>query len=184
MSEYTNIQTAFAKAAYCYLNTPDTRYGDKYKVTLIFSPEDGKKIIEQIEEVIADNFTPKDAPKVARPYKTDEETGEVSLGFSSKKQPKVFDASGNLIPASRMPKIYSGSVLRVNGAFKAVHETSPKSIGRYMNEVQVKTLVEGGGGGFGSVDGGYTYSNDEPEETQGGFDNATDESGPSDPLDI
>lgn len=186
MSDYVNIQTPFARAGYVYLNKPDTKFGDaKYKVTLFFSKDDAQAVIDAVEEVITDNFTPKEAKSVKRPYKTDAESGEVALSFATKERPKVFDSAGNLIPFKKAPNIYSGSILRVNAALKANDDT--KTVSRFLNQVQIKELVEGGGasGGFGAAEGGYTWEpGEDDEEVTEGFGDVTDEEGSSDPLNI
>ena len=147
-------------ALYPYLSKPDTKFNEEgeYKVNLSLSEEDAAPIIEQINQVFAENVkeeTKKNngkAIKTANPPYSQEldddgkPTGNIIMKFKSKAayKPAIFDAKGNVMIESN---IWGGSEVRVNGSM-APYFTSMIGAGvaLRLRAVQVIQYVEGGTG--------------------------------------
>ena len=147
-----NFNTPKGTAQLALLNTPDTAFNQNaYKVELKVPADEAKDFIAEIEKVANDNFG-KEAKAADRPYKKDDETGEVILKFKSKYKPKLCDASGAVV--RNEPRVGGGSTIKVKGNFYA-YEGARKGVSLQMSAVQIIDLVEHGGGSqFDAVKGG------------------------------
>ena len=148
--------------SYAYLTKPDTAFDPNgvYKTDFKLSPEDAKPLLDEMRAVAKEAFGA-DAAKVALPYKTDEETGELVFKTKSKYAPRMVDASGKNVDLQSMPPVYGGSVVRIAGNITPYDKSGNKGLTLQLSAVQVITLAERrGGADFGQVDGGFVASND------------------------
>lgn len=130
-------------AQYAWLNTPDRAFNQNaYKVQLKMSAEDAKDFIDQMKKVANDNLGSK-AKDAELPYEVDKETGEVTLKFKSKYQPRFSDTSGQVIASP--PMVGGGSVLKIKGNFYP-YESARIGVSMQMSAVQIIDLVEHGSG--------------------------------------
>lgn len=140
-------------AAYPYLTTPDTKFGDtKYKIKHILKDGDeAQAIIEQLKTMAFEEFGKSKAGKAIMPFKVDEEKGEVTFTAKSKHQPTIYDIKGEAAPKDI--KVGGGSVVKTKVAFETYDNGGKLGITAYLNGVQVLKLVEyQGGGGFDSAE--------------------------------
>jgi len=149
------------RAKYPHLVTPDTAFDSdrpKYKTELVLSAEDAKPFLAQINKASEEVHGKQPAGKVRLPVTKDEETGEISLKFNSKFQPKFYDTKGQVIAPSSLPKIGAGSTLIISGIINVYEVNKNKGVGLLMDGVQIVDVVEFGGGSvqFDAVEGG-TY---------------------------
>lgn len=147
-------------AQYPWLSKPDTKFNEEgeYKVNLSLSKEDAAPIIQQINQVFAENVKEetkknkgKDIKTANPPYSEEldddgKPTGNIIMKFKSKAayKPAIFDAKGNVMIESN---IWGGSEVRVNGSM-APYFTSMIGAGvaLRLRAVQVIQYVEGGTG--------------------------------------
>lgn len=161
-------------AMYPYISVADTvgQYADgKYKVKLVVPVEDAKPLIDQIKEVVSDNFGKKPA-KV--PYKSSED-GQVVFTIKSKFKPAVFDAKRNAVPSS--VTVGPGSIIRCTGAF-FVYE---KGVSMQLEQVQLIALKGSKACAFEEEDG---FSISEIEIDNESAASPTSEQSDDDDLDI
>ena len=162
------------RAQYPWLNEPDTAFGNepKYKTNLI--ADDASALVKMIEDVAEKEFG-KDWKKARMPYKSDEDTGETVFITKSKYVPNFFDASGQNLVGSQVPKIWGGSVIKVGGFIAAYSVSGSKGVTLQLTKVQVIDPVSSGessGDGFDSVEGGFVAEDilqeafDESETTE------------------
>lgn len=146
-------------AVFPALIRPDTRYNPEgnYKTGLVVSEEEVEDLKEMCKEAFTDEFGKKKKLSDAQmPYKKHSvkegddyvETEDWVINFSTKKQPKFFDAKGNMISPEDIAKLGGGSKLRCKGAIGAYNAGGKVGVKIYLNEVQVIKYVEYNGGGF------------------------------------
>ena len=170
------MTTTFGKAIYPHLSRPDYAFGNtnfKYHVVLEFSEDEAKDHIECINNVIKDIVVEehkkngnKEVKRAPLPYKHVD--GKIHLSFkmtasginSKTKQtftqkPRIVDH--NLEPFDTEKNIWGDSILRITyQPFGYINSAIGAGCTLRLKEVQVKTLVEGNGGGssFTKVDPG------------------------------
>lgn len=153
-----NVKTPKGSAGFSNLVTPDTKFHPEgqYKTSITLSAEEAAPLIADAEEeanelAVLDKKTKKVVmPEgIKYPYVVNEDD-TVTFTFKSKKAPKLFDIKGNPIRGAAREDLHriSGSTIKVKGAF-ATYEGFGGGVCAYLNEVQIISLVEGGGGGFG-----------------------------------
>lgn len=184
-------------ASYPHLNAPDTKFdsGGVYSTKLILDESGYNQIMEAVEAVMPEAkalATEKaKGKKVNRKEPSIDEnedgtytinakmyaTGKTAKGEEFKMAPKLFDASGAVVPADT--KIGSGSKLKLALWLKPYFNAADKVYGVSvkLQAVQVIELVEFGGGrsadafGFGQEEGfsakdvkpSTPFSEDEPD---------------------
>lgn len=186
-----NITTPKGTAGFSNLITPDTKFDDagKYKTSVTLSAEAAADLIAAAEEeanelAVLDKKTKKVVmPEgIKYPFEVNED-GSVTFTFKSKKAPRLFDIKGNPIRGEARESLHriSGSVIKVKGAFSA-YEGFGGGVTGYLNEVQIISLVEGGGGGFGDEsegeDDGYVAEaavNNKAQPDEGSMDEPGDD---------
>jgi hypothetical protein len=141
---------------------PDTAFDEagKYKLNLRLSQAEAKDLIALVNASRDDQFAPKDTVRL--PYKSDEETGDISFSISSKFQPKYYDSKGNPIVEAKVPLLYSGSTLRASGMCEGYTSGVNKGIALRLAAIQVIEPVSGSGGSAGDFDAveGFTAATD------------------------
>jgi hypothetical protein len=134
-----------AVAGYTHISRPSKF--KKFETDLRYSNKDDiKEVVATIEEMIADTFGPKKAAKAKRPYKKDEENGDIIFKTSSNFQPKVYNAKGELIKAARVPTIFGGSTLKAGVALDTYDRDGKYGVTARFKSVQIIKLVSDGGG--------------------------------------
>ena len=154
--------TAQATLAYAYLTTPDTAFDPAgvFKTDFKLTPDDAKPLLDDMRAVAKEAFGD-DAAKVALPYKTDPDTGELVFKTKSKYQPRFVDASGKGVDPGSLPPVYGGSEARLAGNIQAYSKSGNKGVTLQLAAVQVIQLAERqGGADFGAVEGGFVAAND------------------------
>lgn len=188
--------TPIGVARYPHLNKPDTRFDDDgvYKCDLIVPADEAQELIEYLEGIRDEFFDSLDAKKRKQYSKAPvfeeeldeagDETGNViiktklnAVGRNDKgdewtNEPKLFDAFGNPVDRESV-QIWSGSKLIIAGAVRTYAMGSTKMVGVSLkcDGVQIVKLVTGGQAtaetfGFGAVDGGFQFSDDEEPEAE------------------
>ena len=113
-------------------------------------PDAAKPLLDDMRAVAKEAFGD-DAAKSALPYKTDEETGELTFKTKSKYQPRFVDASGKGVDPGSMPVVYGGSEARLAGNIQAYNAQGNKGVTLQLAAVQVISLAERqGGADFGA----------------------------------
>mgnify|MGYP000330087498 FL=1 len=170
-------------AAYPWLSKPDTKFSEEgdYKVNLILTKEDAAPIIEQINEVFAENVKAEIKKNKGKEVKTSNPpymneldadgnpTGNIIFKFKSKAayKPAIFDAQGTVMLESN---IWAGSEIKVNGSIGPYFTPLiGAGVALRLRAVQVIQYVEGGTGperfGFEAVDGGFVQEAPQVEPT-------------------
>jgi hypothetical protein len=170
MAKVHKFTTPAGNAKYPHLNTPDTAFdtdNPKYKTEILMSADQAAPLIAQIKAA-ADEFFGAGA-KYRMPVNKDEETGQVSIKAQSKYQPKFYDATGQVIVPTALPKIGAGSTVKMGGVLNLYTVSGSKGVSLMLDKVQVIDVVGGFGGddgGFDAVDGGSftveTFENGSP----------------------
>ena len=157
-----NYLTYKGRAYYPWLQTPDTQFHDEgvYKTGLKVPADQATEIMEAAKAVAVEALGAKRADGCRYPWKADEETGEIVFTAKSRYKPKFFDSKGMLIPEGQVPRLYSGSVLRLKGSITSYDKGANAGVLMNLSEVQViepVTEPQGTSEGFDAVDGGYTH---------------------------
>ena len=142
MADKDSFKTGVVTLQYPKILTPDT-YGDqadgRYKTRWTMEATASKKLQEFLKKKAAAAFPDKKGIKY--PWKTDEETGEVSFTAGSKYQPLTVDAKNKKVP----------SALKIGGGTKAnlaiglnpfKDKMGAARLSLYLNAVQIIELVE------------------------------------------
>ena len=155
-----NFMTPQTTLAYAYLTAPDTAFDANgvYKTDFKLMPDAAKPLLDDMRAVAKEAFGD-DAAKIALPYKTDEETGELTFKAKSKFAPRFVDSSGKGVDPGSMPVVYGGSEARLAGNIQAYNASGNKGVTLQLAAVQVISLAERqGGADFGAVEGGFVAS--------------------------
>jgi len=164
MSQKIKFTTKSGRAKYPWLNKADTEFDaeGKWKTQLILDPSDAEGLVTLMNETAHDNFGSK--AKYKLPVTHDEQTGDVIIKAQSKYQPKYYDAAGQVIPFSKLPSLFGGSVLKLGGQLNPYTANGSKGISLLLDKVQVIEPVSSSGGaddgGFDAVDGFTVDSGD------------------------
>jgi len=156
------VQTPVGTTGWTSINRPDEK-SNKYEIKLAFDAKSAAPLKKTIDDFIEENYPPKDRKNLKMPYK--EEDGLTVFAFKSQYAPKVFDGQGNLIPASKVPMVRSGSKARVKASLATFKAPIGTGVTMRLSSVQIVELAAGGGGGFDAVDGGYTFENNKSAES-------------------
>ena len=187
--KYINFTTPQGTAKFPHLNKPDIAFDSegKYKTEILVSPEDAKGLLDLIHNAAIEEFGAHDLMKVEInkkmtdvpikvPFKVDEETGQVAFKAQTKINPKFFDAKGQVVPPSALPRLSGGSQLKLRG-FLNVYSITKTNVGVSMTlqDVQIIEAVSPNGdpGGFAPVEGGFTVdvgAFESTEKTASNFD--------------
>jgi len=173
MAKVHKFTTPAGNAKYPHLNSPDTAFdtdNPKYKTEILMSEDEAAPLIAQIKAAAAEAFGAN--ANYRMPVTKDEETGQVSIKAQSKYQPKFYDAQGQVIVPSALPKIGGGSTVKMGGVLNLYTVSGSKGVKMMLDKVQVIDVVNGFGGddgGFEAVDGGsFTVEHfDDPTPTTG-----------------
>lgn len=152
--------TSIGRASYPWLNEPDTAFNQEPKYKTVLVVEDYKALVTILEDTARDEFGAK-AKSASMPFEINDDTGECSFKFNSQYAPIFFDASGDEIFGSQIPKLYGGSELRLKGTVSAWSVSGRSGVSLKLSKVQIINPVGPGsdktdGNGFGSVEGGFT----------------------------
>ena len=100
------LYDATGHAGLCVSDYPDTAFdaAGVYKTDFKLMPDAAKPLLDDMRAVAKEAFGD-DAAKIALPYKTDEETGELTFKTKSKYQPRFVDASGKGVDPGSMPVV-------------------------------------------------------------------------------
>lgn len=148
MSDKVIMRTPKATAKYIHVTHPDTRFDEqgKYSVDLVLDAEKNEEHKKFLAELWA--LTKKKHPNGRPPFKPElddggNKTGNYLVKIGSAYKPKVFDASGEIIPSDII--VGPGSELKV--AFQPnYYDGFGGGMNLYLKAVQVLSLVEGGAG--------------------------------------
>lgn len=182
LSNKVKFTTGFGTARYPHISKPDTqgKYADdKFKVKLVMplgSPE-AQTLIQQIKDAAVTLHGAKGL-KLYMPFVEDEDANEAVFTLKTKFAPAIFDGQNK--PAKGV-QVGGGSVIRLLGNIVPYD----KGITMQFNQVQIKELNGFGTSGFGAVEDGYSYSQDDaqfPTGSAAGEDNNEAPSGSA--LDI
>lgn len=181
MAQKANFETFKGHAVYPWLNKPDTEYNAEgvYKTGIRVPGDQVQSVLKAVTEVAKEEFGSK-AGKARMPWKKDEDTGEYILNAKSKYPPKVYDATGQVIPPEKLPQIWGGSVIRIGGNINPYNTAGNMGISLQLTKVQLIELSEmtnSDASGFGAVEGGgFTIDSvdndnetEEEEAFQGNF---------------
>ena len=158
MAKVYKFTTPAGHAKYPHLNTPDTAFdtdNPKYKTEILMSEDEAAPLVAQIKAAAQEAFGVN--AKFRMPVTKDEETGQVSIKAQSKYQPKFYDAQGQVITPTALPKIGGGSTVKMGGVLNLYTVSGSKGVSLMLDKVQVIDVVNGFGGddgGFEAVDGG------------------------------
>lgn len=159
-----NYLTYKGRAVYPWLTAPDTQFiaEGQYKTGLRVPSDQASEIIAAAQALANETLGPSKAKNCRMPWKQEDETGEVVFTAKSKYAPKFFDANGMMIPATALPRLYGGSVLRLKGTMTSYDKGANYGILMNLNAVQViepvESIEDGDGGGFEAAEGGgYTH---------------------------
>jgi hypothetical protein len=190
--ETVKFLSPFGTARFPKVNNPDTdgKFADgKFKTGLLLNDSDVEKVRAEFKAAAKQLHPNVPLEQVVLPLKQlkdkDKETGTkkvIGWGFNAKSQrrPLILDAKKNKLPEG--VKIGGGSEIRIGGAIAAYEKTSEQvviengerrkeevteyGLNIYLNSVQVRKLVVGGGMSDGSefeeVEG-YEYEGAENE---------------------
>jgi hypothetical protein len=174
MAKLKNIITPKGILSWPYIAKPDTRYNPDgvYKTSLIVSAADAATLIETCKEVFTAEYGTSKLAKANMPYEVNDESGEVTFKFKSKRQPKIYDAKGNAI--NKIPQIASGTLAKVATAMNPYQTGINTGVSLYLNDVQILELVEYGGGAKFSAEEGYEYEADDSSVKEPSFAKADD----------
>jgi hypothetical protein len=129
------VQTPKGIGQYLWIDQPNTKFAEggagDYTVTILLQQHEAKPIMDAIDRIreaaAAEVRASGKKPKLADdPYQVDETTGLIKLRFKKaaesnfdgkkvKNHVAVADARGNLIPVGQVPRVGSGSIIKVNG---------------------------------------------------------------------
>lgn len=161
------VQTPKGIGQYCYVDTPNTKFAEggagDYTCTILLTQEAAAPIIDQIDKLKAAAIAEvkaagKKVKEVDDPYSIDEATGLVKFRFKKpaesvvngakvKQHVAVADAKGNMIPIGQVPRVGSGSIIKING-FLAPYYVPALGVGvsLKLRGVQIVTLNSFGSG--------------------------------------
>ena len=140
------------------MTVKDDKYDKEgvFTTGVIIPADEASELMEEVRQFAATHLKEK-ASTARLPFKLDNEVGEVTFVAKTQYDPKFFDSSGQII-ASKIPKIFGGSVIAVGGTFTPYDNGSNVGIKMNLNRVQIIELATGGNnddGGFDAVEGGY-----------------------------
>jgi hypothetical protein len=180
MAETKNVSTPVVIAVYPKISKPDT-FGKfasgKFKTGFKFEkPEQTKKFQDWCKAKAKELM-----PKVAKhkfPWKTDEDTGEVTFTASSKYRPLTVDSKNNKLPETVL----------IGGGTKMKLQLAPSSyenrLSFYLNAVQVVELMEykpkareDMDSPFEAIDDGFEFTGSVSSEEDEGSDEGGEEAG-------
>lgn len=178
-----------------------------FKLTLVLIGEAAQRQKERIDRAVAEAFeafmddpeqggkiSAKDRAKWSKHYPYEEmedEEGTIKFHFKQNStlrlkdgttktiQIGLYDAKGKEMPEDVFIRHLSEG--RVGYSMRPIKITTAKEFGIRLDfsKVQITKLSEGqGGGGFGAVDGGFEY--DEEDTPRGGFSSSSNEDGSGD----
>lgn len=130
------LPSPFGEALYPYLNRPDTRFGEKYKVTLVLNPNNPEhaRYLDLLKSIAL-----KEVGKDAHLPISEHDDGRVKVRFASKFQPKLFDRSNKPLEG----EIGTGSILQISAIPKVYKDVGGRSgLTLYPVGIKVRDLVE------------------------------------------
>ena len=136
-----------------HLNRKDTKFGKgKFKLNVEVPADKGKELREAIKAFAIEEFGPKKAKeafdKTATnshvPLLDNDEDGTITFRAASQYGVPVFDAKGNLIPASQLPNIGAGSRgrMKIKLGTWGDKKTVKFGVNAFLQSVQLISLVE------------------------------------------
>jgi len=134
--------TDIAECMYPHLNEPDTKFNKdgEYNVSLIL--DDDTAIIPEIKKMLKSNFGEPTKKPFQVPFDRDEESGKIVLRLKTSYAPYFFDSRGKMIKPSDLPKILSGSRLKIGGMMTAYDVNGNKGVSVKIGKVQIVELAE------------------------------------------
>lgn len=195
------FNSPFLELGYGWITRPDTKYNKDglFKAPSTGDASDPlvqdfkAKIDAEVEAaferyVKEKGLTPGQVKKLNRYYPYEEleddqgdKTGRIRFDFKQNAKLKLRDGTTKevLIGVKDAKNndvhkpVFSGSIIRVRYAFRDVFIAATNEVGVRLDfaMVQVKSLKQGGGGGFDEIEDGYVEEDDEggsPSQTSGG----------------
>ncbi len=161
MAKLKNAITPKGVLSWPYVAKPDTRYNPEgvYKTSLVLQAEDAAPLMELCKTQFVEEYGQAKLAKANMPFEVNEESGEVTFKFKSKRQPTVYDAKGKVI--KKVPQISSGTIAKVATAINPYATGINVGVSLYLNDIQVLELVEYGGGAKFAAEDGYEYEEDD-----------------------
>lgn len=160
MAKLKNAVTPKGVLSWPYIAKPDTRYNPEgvYKTSIVVSAAEAAPLMELCKTQFVEEYGQAKLAKANMPFEVNEESGEVTFKFKSKRQPTVYDAKGKVI--KNVPQISSGTIAKVATAINPYATGINVGVSLYLNDVQVIELVEYGKGNVFGAEEGYEYEDD------------------------
>jgi hypothetical protein len=160
MAKLKNAVTPKGVLSWPYIAKPDTRYNPEgvYKTSIVVSAADAAPLMELCKTQFVEEYGQAKLAKANMPFEVNEESGEVTFKFKSKRQPTVYDAKGKVI--KNVPQISSGTIAKIATAINPYATGINVGVSLYLNDVQVIELVEYGKGNVFGAEDGYEYEDD------------------------
>lgn len=140
-----DFQSPKGRARYPHLNKPDTAFNKtEYKTDLIVDPDDAMPLVQAANQLAQEHLS--DEKDVHLPFKTVD--GQLVMTCKSNYAPKFYDAPGNPIPASQVPELWGGSVLKLKGSMQCYKNGANAGVKLYLSSVMIidpKSGAEAGG---------------------------------------
>lgn len=164
MAKLKNAITPKGVLSWPFIAKPDTRYNPDgvYKTSLVLSAADAEPLMETCKEAFISEYGNTKMAKANMPFEVNEESGEVTFKFKSKRQPKIYDAKGKVI--SKVPQIASGTIAKIATAINPYQTGINTGVSMYLNDVQILELVEYGGAAKFSAEDGYEYEAEDDDK--------------------
>lgn len=166
MAKLKNAITPKGVLSWPYIAKPDTRYNPEgvYKTSLVVSANDAEALMKTCTDAFIEEYGDKKLAKANMPFEVNDESGEVTFKFKSKRQPRLYDAKGKVI--NKIPQVASGTIAKVSTAINPYATGINTGVSLYLNDVQILELVEyGAGPKFGAEDG-FEYEAEDSEITK------------------
>ena len=144
------------RCKYPHLNRMDNAFGPdqaKFKTELLMSPAEAAALIQEITDL---GNAEHGSAKFKVPYRTDEETGEISFKAQTQYQPEFFDGAGEVVLPTKLPQIGGGSTVRIMGVISAYNNNNTRGVSLLLNRVQLVDISNAFAlDDFDAIEGGY-----------------------------
>lgn len=184
------VQTARGVGQFVYVDKPNTRFAEEgeaghFESTILLPQDAAQLIIEPFEKLLAAAVAEVEEAKGKKvkvsdaPYRIDDKTGLVAFKFKKpaesniegkkvKNHVAVVDAKAALIPQGKIPKIGSGSTIKINGFLSPFFVPAVGvGVSLKLRGLQIVKLVEYSSGddtNFASEDDGYEFTAEGTED--------------------
>ena len=160
MAKLKTVITPKGVLSWPYIAKPDTRYNPEgvFKTSLILTAAEAAPLMEACTEAFVNEFGQAKMAKAMMPFEVNEESGEVTFKFKSKRQPRLYDAKGKQI--SKIPQVSSGTIAKVNAAINPYNKGINTGVSFYLNDIQIIELVEYQAGPKFTAEDGFEAEDD------------------------